>query len=129
MRLTSSATARRNTRMASARSRGSPHTPGPVICIAPKPIRWTVTSPSSNVPLAAAVRAFATGVALSDVRWGGRIRKSKSALALGQAVEAPAEIHRVDIAEVGTHDLPALLAQFIEVRFDFLSLRPFRSHE
>src|SRR5580698_9114683 len=45
MKLIPSSTARRSTRIASARSRGSPQTPLPVILMAPKPSLWTERSP------------------------------------------------------------------------------------
>src|SRR5271155_355169 len=51
MKFTPSSTARRNTRTASSRSAGGPHTPLPVRRMAPKPSRLTVRSPPSvNVP-------------------------------------------------------------------------------
>src|SRR5271166_668011 len=50
MRSTPISTARRSTRMHSCRSAGSPQTPGPVICMAPKPRRWTVRSPGEPAP-------------------------------------------------------------------------------
>src|SRR5215467_10539797 len=56
MRSTPSSTVRRSSLIASTRSRGSPHIPGPVIRIAPNPSRVTaVRPPSKNTPLAAAV--------------------------------------------------------------------------
>src|SRR5215218_10162948 len=45
MKLTPSSTARRSTRMHSSWSSGGPQTPFPVIRMAPKPSRLTVTSP------------------------------------------------------------------------------------
>src|ERR1700682_2638048 len=57
MKLTPSSTARRRTAIAPARSCGGPQTPSPVIRIAPKPRRLTVSLPASEtVPLAAAGR-------------------------------------------------------------------------
>ena len=59
MWLTPSSTARRSTRRACSRSRGTASgiSAGPVCGrrIAPKPIRWTVRSPSFQVPEAEAV--------------------------------------------------------------------------
>src|SRR5829696_2111844 len=58
MKFTPSSGSRRSTRSASSRSAGSPHTPLPVIRIAPKPRRLTVRSPPrSKVPLSVAVGA------------------------------------------------------------------------
>src|SRR6478672_11441135 len=55
MKVTPSSTARRSTRIASSWSRGSPHTPGPGICMAPYPNRATGKSPPmANCPLARA---------------------------------------------------------------------------
>jgi len=55
MKFTPSSTARRNTRMASSWSRGSPQMPGPVRRIAPKPSRTTgMSPPMRNVPLSSA---------------------------------------------------------------------------
>src|SRR5258708_4369217 len=55
MKSTPSSTARRNTRIASARSAGSPQIPGPVMRIAPYPSRVIATlPPRENTPLAAA---------------------------------------------------------------------------
>ena len=48
MKLTPSSTASRRTARAPSRSGGSPHTPHPVILIAPNPIRWTGVSPPSS---------------------------------------------------------------------------------
>src|SRR5271170_2608984 len=58
MKSTPRSTARRSTRIASPRSRGSPQMPRPVIRIAPYPRRVTATlPPSENTPLAAATRS------------------------------------------------------------------------
>src|SRR5262245_3387006 len=55
MKFTPSSTTRRNTALATSRSGGSPQMPGPVIRIAPKPMRCTVRSPpTSMVPEARA---------------------------------------------------------------------------
>src|ERR1700745_3632137 len=55
MKFTPSSTARRKTAIASARSRGSPQTPLPVMRIAPKPSLYTGSSPArKTVPLLAA---------------------------------------------------------------------------
>ena len=84
MRSTPISTARRSTRMHSSRSDGSPQTPFPVICMAPKPRRWTVTAPGPPEPnvmvplertgfgvrpveLEAAVPAVVTGLAGSVI--------------------------------------------------------------
>src|SRR5207249_12303086 len=57
MRLTPSSTARRNTAIASRASRGSPQMTRPVSRMAPKPRRWTGSSPPRrNVPLLVAGR-------------------------------------------------------------------------
>src|SRR5690349_14482339 len=45
MKLIPKSGSRFSTLSASALSRGGPHTPGPVICMAPKPSRLTVISP------------------------------------------------------------------------------------
>src|SRR5271155_1389014 len=56
MKFTPSSTARRRAVFASSRSAGHPHTPSPVIRMAPYPSRLTVRSPpTSIVPAAAAV--------------------------------------------------------------------------
>src|SRR2546426_1090316 len=55
MKLTPSSTARRRTAIAAAGFLGGPQIPSPVIRMAPKPRRWTVSSPPSEiVPLEAA---------------------------------------------------------------------------
>src|SRR5207244_5101816 len=55
MKLTPSSTARRRTAIAAAGVLGGPQIPSPVIRMAPKPRRWTVSSPPSEiVPLEAA---------------------------------------------------------------------------
>src|SRR6476661_10710882 len=52
MNVTPSSTARRSTRTTSSWSRGSPHTPGPGICMAPYPSRTIGRSPPmANSPL------------------------------------------------------------------------------
>src|SRR6266702_134306 len=56
MKLTPSSTTRRSVAMAWSRLGGSPQMPGPVIRMAPNPMRLTVRSPpTSMVPAAAAV--------------------------------------------------------------------------
>ncbi len=58
MKSTPSSTARRSTRRASSGSAGSPQIPGPVIRMAPYPMRVTSrSSPRVKVPLAAAGEA------------------------------------------------------------------------
>src|SRR3954453_10322744 len=56
MKFTPSSTARCSTRLHSSGSSGSPQTPSPVSRMAPKPSRWTVSSPPmSKLPAAAAI--------------------------------------------------------------------------
>src|SRR5437588_8013841 len=57
MKLTPRSMARRRTAIAAAASFGGPQIPSPVIRMAPKPIRWTLSAPPSDtVPLEAAGR-------------------------------------------------------------------------
>src|SRR2546429_4137395 len=59
MKLTPSSTARRRTAIAAAGFLGGPQIPSPVIRMAPKPRRLTVSSPPSEiVPLEAADKPF-----------------------------------------------------------------------
>src|SRR6266851_6498777 len=59
MKLTPSSMARRRTAIAAPRSFGGPQIPSPVMRIAPKPRRLTVSSPpSETVPLAAADKSL-----------------------------------------------------------------------
>src|SRR5215813_14128160 len=63
MKLTSNSTARRRTANAPALSLGGPQIPSPVIRIAPKPRRWTESSPpkdTSPAELAEIFFSFAT---------------------------------------------------------------------
>src|SRR5579872_431038 len=64
MKLTPSSTARRRTAIAALRSFGGPQMPCPVRRMAPKPRRWTVSSPPSDtVPAKLAEISFALIVA------------------------------------------------------------------
>src|SRR5207245_9969212 len=63
MKLTPSSTARRRTAIAAAGFLGGPQIPSPVIRMAPKPRRWIVSSPRSEiVPLQAADKVFISTV-------------------------------------------------------------------
>src|SRR5215210_5576754 len=87
MKLTPSSTARRSTRLAASRSGGGPQIPSPVMRIAPKPSRFTSTSPPrETVPAAAASLSF-TGERSAFARL---VRKREPHVSAGDRDEGPA---------------------------------------
>src|SRR5580693_5861354 len=98
MKLTPSSTTRRSVAMDWSRLGGSPQMPGPVIRMAPNPIRLTVRSPpTSMVPAAAAVGCSFTRYLLI-------VSLSRPPLRAGAGEEHFAGHQR---AEDGTAALPA----------------------
>src|SRR5437588_8331262 len=90
MRFTPSSTARRSTRIASSRSRGSPHTPGPGNRMVPNPRRWTTRSPPrAKVPLAVAGRSLVVRMGVLH-RQGLRSERRKAGPPRSNRLRTPA---------------------------------------
>src|SRR5579863_3542314 len=87
MKLIPSPGSRFKTRKASALSRGAPHTPGPVICMAPNPSRWTEISPPIwNMQTPSGIKATRF---LDHLAGGPGARRVAADLGTGFMTEAP----------------------------------------